>query len=34
MFLNVLNNVPDKFHLQIQNVTDKKYKNKDNKREY
>ncbi len=34
MFLNVLNNVSDKFHLQIQSVTDKKYKNIDNKREY
>ena len=33
--LNVLNNVSkDKFHLQILNVTDKKYKQIENKREY
>jgi len=32
--LYVLNNVTDKFHLQIMNVADKKYKLIENKREY
>lgn len=34
MLLRVLHNVTDKFHLQILNVTDKKYKLAENKREY
>lgn len=32
--LHVLNNVPDKFHIQILNVCDKKFKEPENKREY
>jgi len=34
MLLDILHNSSDKFHIQILNVTDKKYKNIDNKREY
>lgn len=34
MLLHVLHNVTDKFHLQLLNVTDKKYKEKQWKREY
>jgi hypothetical protein len=33
MLLNVLNNITDKFYIQILNVTDKKYKDPSNKRE-
>lgn len=32
--LNILNNIPDKFYIQILNVNDKKYKLPENKREY
>jgi hypothetical protein len=34
MLLYVLHHVTDKFHLQLLNVTDKKYKQLENKREY
>lgn len=33
-FLYVLNNITDKFHIQVLNVCDKKYKQKEFKREY
>ena len=33
-FLNVLNNITEKFHIQILNVNDKKYKLNENKKEY
>lgn len=33
-FLYVLNNITDKFHIQVLNVCDKKYKQNDLKREY
>ena len=33
-FLNVLNNISEKFHIQILNVNDKKYKLDENKKEY
>jgi hypothetical protein len=32
--LHILNNLPDKFHIQILNVCDKKFKLPENKREY
>jgi hypothetical protein len=34
MLLNVLHHLTDKFHLQLLNVTDKKYKQMEHKREY
>jgi len=34
LFLNILNNIPDKFHVHIINVIDKKYLSKDLKKEY
>jgi len=34
MLYKVLNSITDKFHLQILNVSDKKYKHKEHKREY
>jgi hypothetical protein len=34
MLLYILNNITDKFHIQILNVCDKKYKESNNKREY
>ena len=34
LFLNILHNVSDKFHIQILNVNDKKYKKNENKRQY
>ena len=34
IFLNVLNNISEKFHIQILNVNDKKYKLNENKKEY
>jgi hypothetical protein len=34
MLLDILNNDSEKFHIQILNVNDKKYKEKENKREY
>ncbi len=34
MLLNVLKNTTEKYHIQILNVCDKKYKNTENKREY
>ena len=34
MLMNILHNSSDKFHIQILNVNDKKYKNKEDKREY
>ena len=34
MLLNVLHNVTNKFHIQLLNVTDKKYKQVEHKREY
>lgn len=34
MLLNVLHNVSEKFHIQILNVNDKKYKLKENKKEF
>src|SRR5437763_9984420 len=33
-FINILNDITDKFHIQILNVCDKKYKLDENKREY
>ena len=33
-FLNVLNNISEKFHIQILNVNDKKYKLDEYKKEY
>jgi hypothetical protein len=33
MLLHILNNISDKFHIQIMNVCDKKYKEQKNKRE-
>lgn len=33
-FLSLLNNITDKFHIQILNVNDKKYKLEEHKREY
>ena len=33
-FINVLNNITDKFHIQILNVNDKKYKLDENKKQY
>uniref|UniRef100_A0A6C0ESL2 Uncharacterized protein n=1 Tax=viral metagenome TaxID=1070528 RepID=A0A6C0ESL2_9ZZZZ len=32
--IDILNNVTDKFHIEVLNVCDKKYKNIENKREY
>lgn len=34
IFLNVLNNITDKFHIQILNVNDKKFKLDENKKDY
>lgn len=34
ILMNILHNVNDKFHIQILNVNDKKYKNDEHKREY
>jgi hypothetical protein len=34
ILMNILHNVSDKFHIQILNVNDKKYKNDEHKREY
>ena len=34
IFLNVLNNISEKFHIQILNVNDKKYKLNENKKEF
>jgi hypothetical protein len=34
MLLNVLNRVDDRFHIQVLNAVDKKYKKPENKREY
>ena len=33
-FLNVLNNITEKFHIQVLNVNDKKYKLDEHKKEY
>ena len=34
IFLNVLNNITDKFHIQVLNVNDKKFKLDENKKDY